>query len=311
MLADSAQKYINSSASLAAAAAATEHAQLQAARPLLRTLAAAAVAQLRSCMALLGAGGEAGNGGAILTHTSSLRACCLLLRAVLGLMGEALDPLLLQPGGALPGGPLGPHVLHMLALELPPNQLVDAQQAYIALHQVAAQHAANAMAAEGPAGGAPGQPQQQALPQEQPQGEQGDPLIQALAAQPPSPPTPAFAAAAAAAGLPLREPLPGAVQEALAADAIVLLQAGGCRGACSACTCLLVASPSRAALRAASTVCAGCAVGSAGHWMASKPCFAALLMAALSGGPHPHCFRLLRWRWSCRTPRCARCRCCA
>lgn len=243
MLADSAVKYINSSASLAPPAAATEHAQLQAARPLLRTLALAAVEQLHSCMVLLGTGGGPGGGGAMLTHTSSLRACCLLLRAVLTLMAEALEPLLLvQPGGGALPGALPPHLLEMLELELPPGmeQLLAAhqqalQQAHAALQQ-AAQHvvavaqAAGAAPAVDPAGAAAGQPQ----PQEQPQGGEGGQGGQAAAAAAAAPPqgaaTPAASAAAVVAEQPLHQSIPLAAQEALAADASVLLQASHSTG---------------------------------------------------------------------------------
>lgn len=93
MLCDAAHKYLTSSVSLAAAGAASETQQLTAARPMLRTLALAAAGQMRQCLALH-------RGGTVLTHTSSLRACCLLLRSVLSLTAELLDPALLQPHAA-------------------------------------------------------------------------------------------------------------------------------------------------------------------------------------------------------------------
>ncbi|KAL4440152.1 hypothetical protein ABPG75_003153 [Micractinium tetrahymenae] len=253
MLADSAVKYLNSSNSLAPPAAAAEQEQLQAARPLLRTLASAAALQLRACLALLGAlggtaeGGDAPGGGAMLTHTSSLRACCLLLRAVLTLMAEALEPLLLQPGGGAAPAGMPPHLLQMMGMELPAGmeQLLNAHQAAMQAHamlQQAAQHVADAVQAAQQvqlAAGVLGQAdaaavqlqagQQQQQQQQHPQGgqqqqQQGAQQGQAAAAQPPGPPTPAAAAAAVAAGQPLQQPLPQAAVEALAADAGVLLQ---------------------------------------------------------------------------------------
>lgn len=89
MLGDAACKYLASSSSLAAAGVASEQLQLQQLRPTLRSLALAAAAQLQECLTMHRAGVQ-------LTHTSSLRACCLLLRSVLSLSAEQLDPVLLQ-----------------------------------------------------------------------------------------------------------------------------------------------------------------------------------------------------------------------
>lgn len=278
MLADSAVKYLNNSVSLAPSAVATELALLQAVRPLLRTLAVAAAAQLKSCLVLLGAAGSGGadGGQAMLTHTSSLRACCLLLRAVLALMAEALEPLLLQPrAGAVPPG-LPPHLLQLMHLDAPPGvelllhaQQAALQQAHAALQQAAqdvadvvqaanaavqaAQDVANvAMQAAQPLAEQP--PQQQQQPQEQAQQAEDGQAGQAAAAQPPGAPSPAAAAAAVAAGQPLPQPLPPAVFEGLAADASVLLQASHCSGARGQ---LDFAALGHAAAASAVTACSG------------------------------------------------------
>lgn len=90
MLSDAAVKYLSSSVALAPMGAQQEAQQLAALRPQLRQLATSAAGQLRTCLLMA-------DSGAVLTHTSSLRALCLLLKNVLALTGEVLEPLLLLP----------------------------------------------------------------------------------------------------------------------------------------------------------------------------------------------------------------------
>lgn len=157
MLCDAAHKYLGSSSSLAAAGVVSEQAQLQQLRPTLRQLGLAAAAQLQQCLALHRA-------GALLTHSSSRRACCLLLRGVLSLTAEYLDPAILQaptaaadalaaqvegfqaampPGGVPAGQPPEPVPPHMQALQ----DEVEAMQQQV--QQVAQQAAHLAQVAQG------------------------------------------------------------------------------------------------------------------------------------------------------------------
>jgi hypothetical protein len=205
MLADAAIKLLTSSRALTPAMVEHEQLQLQALRPVLRSLAAAAAAQLRQFMALHAE-------GVVLTHSSSLRACCLLLRNALCLMGEALEPQRLQP--PLPA---------LVAVAEGAAELFQQQQ------QQVAQALEMAHALEWGEDLAPGiqmleDAQQQMHNVQQSLEQQLQRMQQDLLQQ--QGPTAAAAAVAAAAGRPLAQPLSAQAAEAAAADAAMLLQVG-------------------------------------------------------------------------------------
>ena len=203
MLADAAVKLLTSSRALTPAMVEHEQLQLQALRPVLRSLAAAAAAQLRQFTALHAE-------GVVLTHSSSLRACCLLLRSALCLMGEALEPQMLQP--PLPA---------LVAVAEGAAELFQQQQ------QQVAQALDMAHALEWGADLAPGiqmleNAQQQMHTVQQSLVQQLQRMQQNLLEQ--QGPTAAAAAVAAAAGRPLAQPMSAQAAEAAAADATTLLQ---------------------------------------------------------------------------------------
>ena len=202
MLADAAVKLLTSSRALTPAMVEHEQLQLQALRPVLRSLAAAAAAQLRQFTALHAE-------GVVLTHSSSLRACCLLLRSALCLMGEALEPQMLQP--PLPA---------LVAVAEGAAELFQQQQ------QVA-QALEMAHALEWGEDLPPGiqmleNAQQQMHTVQQSLVQQLQRMQQNLLEQ--QGPTAAAAAVAAAAGRPLAQPMSAQAAEAAAADATTLLQ---------------------------------------------------------------------------------------
>lgn len=211
MLCDAALKYLATRASASPSDAAANRQQLAALRPLLAALVGAAGAHLRRCLDLHQ------RRGAVLTHSSSVRALCLLLRAALGLSAELMEPVILAHAAPAPGDAGG------AALQ---GDAVPIAKAAHQLRQLAQQ----APQLE-PYGGQHDRPQEPSPPPTQAEQRAVSEQIAQLVAPPaPHEPTPAAAAAAvvasaAGAGGPPPPELGQRAAELLAQDAAALVAA--------------------------------------------------------------------------------------